>query len=179
VDADRHEPNEPTPPPGRSRPWDPATAAAERADLVVVEDPVAALFGGGFLVRRDGRHAIVLEPDLHPWQRRAALAHELVHVERGILDLRCAPEGWEHEVVREERAVRREVAARLAPPSVVRVVVDRLGRAGEAVTAAAVAVELEIPLDVAEEALAVLCDRSSARPAGTRCPTAPEDRPGL
>lgn len=150
-------------------PWDPDAAAEAHPGLRVVEHPLAALFGGGFVVRREHRHVVVLDPDLHPWQRRAALAHELVHAERGLVDRADAPDGWDHEVRREERAVALEVADRLAPPGVVRELVARRRRAGEPVTALDVATELEVPVEVAELALRAFARQGGrVRPGGRR-----------
>lgn len=53
------------------------------------------------------QNRILVAPDLHPWQFRATLCHEGIHVERGPVP--------RHLTAREETAVNRETARRLIP----------------------------------------------------------------
>ncbi|HJR24458.1 MAG TPA: hypothetical protein VJ804_03230, partial [Acidimicrobiales bacterium] len=93
------------------------------------------------------------------------LAHELVHVERGVGYPAATPATME----REEAIVRREVAVRLVPLAALGDLVARRSDV-EPVTAALVAEEFDVPEDVAREALLALCQRAatgvrSSRPA--------------
>ncbi|MCU1453101.1 MAG: hypothetical protein JWN46_1247 [Acidimicrobiales bacterium] len=100
-------------PPAR---WDPWSALRSRPHILFRLDPVAATLGGGLLARRGDRTAIVIDPALDRRRRRCALAHELVHDERGGgCDRVDAPPSWDAVVHREELRVDREVAARLVP----------------------------------------------------------------
>lgn len=139
-------------------PWDP-WRAADALDVVVALDPVAALLGGGFAVRRQGRAVVVLDPAQDARRQRAVLAHELVHLERGTTDRHGAPGPWSAVVAREEQLVEREVARRLAPPTAVRVAVRELAAAGEPVTADALAERLDVDPGVAATSLAELAAR--------------------
>lgn len=105
----------------------------------------------------DGDELIVLDPGLTRTERRAALTHELVHLERGIL-----PAGAPRSVVdREEHQVRGETAARLVPlDALAAFVVARCGV--EPVTIEMVAEEFDVPNEVAERAMARLRHPRSA-----------------
>lgn len=141
--------------------WDPWRAAEDRG-VVVRVDPVADLLGGGLAVTWDGVEIIVLSPSLDSATRRAVLAHELIHLERGRgIDEPEMPPTWSAEVAREESAVDDEVARRLVPA----------GRLHDAVhagdgTAAALADALEVPVEVILRAASLLracSDVSGAR----------------
>lgn len=96
-------------------PWCP-WAAAERAGVLVRIDPIADLLGGGIGAWRGGRAVVVLSPTFDHVERRVALAHELVHLERGGgIDHPGMPASWGAAVAREEAAVDAEVARRLVP----------------------------------------------------------------
>lgn len=91
---------------------------------------------------------IVLARGLSQPERRAALAHELVHDERGLL-----PQ-WAPVSIRakDERAVDAEVARRLVPADeLAEFVLERLS-IDEPVTAACIAERFGVPLSVATEA---------------------------
>lgn len=135
-------------------PYDPWPVVEARADLTVAWTPVARYMGGGFTVRRRGHTIIALDPDLPVVHRRAALTHELVHDERGgVHDPTDGPEAWGAVVAREERAVDREVARRLAPRPTVLDAVRRLLVDDGSVTARTLADELELPEHLAALAL--------------------------
>lgn len=98
----------------------------------------------------DGRLTITLHYRLNARDRRAVLAHELVHAERGILFDDDSPA----ELVQcEERAVRREVARRLCPPDQLVLRVRAAVADGQAVSPAEVSEWFDVPADVATEAL--------------------------
>ena len=107
---------------------------------------------------RGERSAIVIDPSLTRQERSAALAHELVHDERGG-GCGCpedAPPAWRPVAVREERAVSREVARRLLPVGPLMAFVAARVEAGDSVTPATVAEEFDTTEDVARVALVLL-----------------------
>ena len=93
-------------------------------------------------------------------ERRALLAHELVHAERGV----GYPAASTATMEREEAIVRRETALRLVPLLELDDLVARRSEV-EPITAALVAEEFDVPEDVAREALLALRQRG---PAGVR-----------
>ena len=148
--------------PPRSRPlphagvtgWNPWQALRSRSHIVFRFDPIAQLAGGAVYARRGERAAIVMDPRLDTVERRAWLAHELVHDERGG---GCAwpdmPTQWAAVVAREEAAVERIVARRLIPRTELAAFVATQVDIEGHVTAAAVADRFEVPLALAELAL--------------------------
>lgn len=137
--------------------------SASKATPVGVEiilHPIAELMGGGFAACKDGYSFVVLDPDLQGPERRAALQHELIHLERGLADYQDAPAAWTAITKREEMAVEREVAARLVPQSALREHLRRLASLGEGVTANDVADEFEVPERIAAQALTSLTSPS-------------------
>jgi hypothetical protein len=141
--------------------WRPWRALRERStiEFMLCDLPpgVRAIYG-----RRGDDEAIIVNQTLTPAERLAAIAHELVHVERGGSG-HCAgaPQSWGAVVAREEARVDRIVAERLVP----------LGRLADFVTARAelegvtaehAAEEFGVPADVAERAMRALIDRRSA-----------------
>lgn len=88
--------------------------------------------GGGARGRTlfdEGR--ILIAPGLHPWQFRATMVHEGIHVERGPVPIRLQ--------AREEAAVNRETARRLIP---IREFADALQESDDVRT---IAERLEVP----------------------------------
>lgn len=128
-------------------------------------DPIAALGGGGLYARREGRAVIVVDPALPRRERKAVLAHELVHDERGgLVDAPNAPPGWAAVVAREERIVDGIVAGRLVPTDKLAVYVERaLSLDDGGVDARMVAVEFDVPEPVAQRALEELEAESRRR----------------
>jgi hypothetical protein len=108
---------------------------------VVIEPMTGDLLGE---VRDDGR-VIALRADTSAAQRRCTLTHELVHLERGILD--CGP--W---LQREEDMVHAEVSQRLIPLASLAAAIRELGGVDDP---AAIAHWLEVD----SETLAVRLDR--------------------
>jgi hypothetical protein len=90
---------------------------------------------------------IALDPALDPVERRAVLAHELVHAERGI--------GWgwatPATMAKEEHLVRCETADRLVPPVLLARLV--LERSDGGICPSEVAEHFGVPVDVAALAL--------------------------
>lgn len=87
---------------------------------VVIERMTGDLLGE---VRDDGQ-VIALRADTSAAQRRCTLTHELVHLERGILD--CGP--W---LQREEDLVHAEVSLRLIPLASLAAAIRALGGADD------------------------------------------------
>lgn len=101
--------------------WNPWAALRARPHVQLRLDPEAALLGGGMLVLGPGLAVVVLDPALDRRSRRVALAHELVHEERGGgCDAPGLPDELDVIVSRDEAAVVREVARRLVPPAALR-----------------------------------------------------------
>lgn len=117
----------------------------------------------GLYARRDDRAAIVLEVELDRRERRAVLAHELVHDERGGgCVAHGMPEGWMAVVVRDELAVQREVARWLVPRDDLVTFMERVTLEDTVgVTAWEVAEEFDVPEDVALTALRLFSSRPS------------------
>lgn len=114
--------------------------------------------GGGLAARRGDRGLVVLDPRLVGPDRRAALVHELVHLERGCTDRQDAPRSWHAVTEREEKAVEREVARRLVPRAALAQHVRQAATLDEPVTILGVATEFDVPERVAHNALASLRD---------------------
>lgn len=108
----------------------------------------------------EGRRRIVLDHRLDRVQRRATLAHELVHDERGILFADDTPVG----IVRKEEAlVRAETARRLVPLDELDALVRRRVADDGCVGWRDVAEWFDVPRETAEEALTQLVRRTARR----------------
>lgn len=115
--------------------------------------------GGAAVVRTGGQAVVFLDPRLPAEERRAALAHELVHDERGGGAWHPdAPPGWDPVVAAEEARVDREVARRLLPLTELLEAAEAADDFGHQVTAAELAGEYEVPLRLAEQAMRLLLD---------------------
>jgi hypothetical protein len=142
--------------------WDPWNELASRRHIVLAFDPIAKLGGGGVYARRGRRAAIVLDPELSRRDRRAALAHELVHDERGgVVDAPDSPPLWAAVVAREEQRVDKIVATRLVPAAALHAWLARRVTVG-AVSCDEVAEEFDVPDRVAALALTLLATPCSA-----------------
>lgn len=145
---------------GRTHPW---AELRGRAHIRLGFNSLAGL--NGLYVRRADRAAIVLDESLTRRERRAVLAHELVHDERGggcvAQDM---PATWDAVVVRDELIVQREVAQWLVPPDDLVAFIEKTTSVGGGigVTVWEVAEEFDVPEDVALSALRML----ASRPAG-------------
>lgn len=126
--------------------WDPWAALRARPDITLVW---AWLPTGQYgTVRRDGAGwLIMLHAGLDRAERRCAIAHELVHVERGII------EGPRAVMVREERIVRAETARRLVPLDALARTVGRMESIGIGVQGHHVASFYDVTHTVAVDAL--------------------------
>lgn len=129
----------------RWNPWG-ALRARERARLHFRAVHPSA--GRGYVIVAGDLEVIVLHHDLDQVERRAGLAHELVHLERGVPPADCPP----LLRAKEEAAVRRETALRLVPLDELSTFVNARAELGP-VTARDVCEEFEVPVDVALEAM--------------------------
>lgn len=128
--------------------WNPWAAARTHLHLEIVYDDVAE----GAMWHRDAHgDCITISASATRRQRRALLAHELIHVERGI----GYPAATPATMQREEAIVRRETAQRLVPQSELMDLIERL-EGIEPVTATLVGEEFDVPEDVAIEAMLAL-----------------------
>lgn len=126
--------------------WDPWTTLRARPDIVLAWAWLPAGHNG--MVCRDGDGWIVtLDAHLGRIGRRCALAHELIHIERGIVD------GPAPLMVREETIVRGEVARRLVTCDELARTVTRMASIGVGVEAHHVAAFYDVTHVVAVDAL--------------------------
>jgi hypothetical protein len=135
--------------------WDPWAAAADHPRLEIWFGDVPQ---GAVWHRDDRGDHITLDASASRRERRALLAHELIHVERGV----GYPLASAATMQREEAIVRRETARRLVPPGELAALVARLDGL-EPVTADLVADEFDVPEAVAAEALELLRQTRSDR----------------
>jgi hypothetical protein len=145
----------PLPVPDRYDPWH--DLAVNWPDVEVVIEPM-----GGRLLGVLRYPVIALRAGTSAAQRRCTLAHEIVHLERGVGD--CAP--WSG---REELHVHREVARRLIPIADLAAAVRELG--GTAVLS-----ELAHALDVDLETARLRLDMLTADELASVCPAGRDGR---
>lgn len=127
---------------GHDMAWNPWSALKAQPEIELVWDPIAERAGGGAYYRAsDGTAVILLDKRMHRRDRNAVLAHELAHHE-----LAGGREIW----------VEKKVACRLVPHDELVAFIVRKCNIGEAVGAADVAEEFDVPEPVAERALLLL-----------------------
>jgi len=153
--------------------WDPWSALRARSAIEFRLDPIAALLGGGFYARRGDQRAIVLDPALDRRRRRTALAHELIHDERGTgCDAIGAPRAWAAVIGREEASVDAEVARRLVPPGELLAVARASAELGDGLVAWQVADEFDVDEETAARALHALARSADSERAAPPDPMA-------
>lgn len=138
--------------------WHPWRELRRRDHLVLGFAVLPDELGGSVYWPRGGRAAVIIDPRLPQRERRAALAHELVHDERGGgCDADCMPPAWDAVVAREEGRVAAEVARRLVPDDELRAFLRRLTESelGGA-TARDIADHFDVPEEVASTAARLL-----------------------
>ena len=134
------------------RPWRPDEGDRLEDRVVTVDFPVPGLRA---LYVTDGEEwAILVDRRLGATERLAAIAHELVHHERGG---GCChpgmPDSWRDVVRREEARVERIAARRLVPPADLAEFVDDMLSIDLPVDAGSVAEHFEVPIETASRAL--------------------------
>lgn len=144
--------------------WNPWRALRSRTHIVFRLAPLPVETGGAVYWPRAGRAALIIDPRLPRRERNAALAHELVHDERGGgADLGEMPPSWAPVVARDEAAVDQEVARRLVPPAELAKLCEVLDLLDIGVTAVEVADHFDVPEPVADVALRAFADRRDHR----------------
>jgi hypothetical protein len=128
--------------------WNPWAAAAQLPRLEIWFGDVP---DGATWHRAGGRDHITIDAHADRRSRNALLAHELVHLERGV----GYPSASARTMEREEAIVRRETARRLVPPEELAAFVARRSEV-DPITAALVAEEFDVPEGVADDALRAL-----------------------
>ena len=119
----------------------------------------------------------MLDPALDRRRRRTALAHELIHDERGTgCDQRDAPATWAVVVGREEAAVDAEVVRRMVPAAELWAIAAARAELGDALLAWEVADEFDVDETTAHAALVSL-RHGAGRPDGETSPAARPVRP--
>jgi hypothetical protein len=130
-------------------PWNPWRSLRDRDEVDLWFAPLDGC--RGLWVRSAGRDAIYLEETLDRRQRREVLAHELVHVERGLGHPDVSP----LLTAKDEASVWREALRRLAPAEVL---ADLRRRAddGDPITIGDLADELDLSEDGVGRLVALL-----------------------
>jgi len=134
--------------------WNPWAAARAHLHLEILYDDVP----DGATWHRDAQgDCITISASADRRQRRALLAHELIHMERGI----GYPVATAATMQREEAIVRRETAVRLVPLAELTALIERADGI-EPITPALVGDEFDVPEHVAMEAMLALRQRQHA-----------------
>jgi hypothetical protein len=133
--------------------WNPWRALRQRPATTFAFAPLGG--PAGRWERDPDGDVILVEAALGRRARRVALAHELVHAERGV----GHPDATGATMALEESQVRREVARRLVPPAELRRFVADRGGVGP-VEPYDVAEEFDVTLEVADLACRLLASGS-------------------
>lgn len=136
--------------------WNPWRTLRELVDVEFDTAPLPRGVSGLLAVYPDAR-VVIVDDQLTQVERNAALAHELVHLERGI-PCRAHDRRWRHLAAREEQAVEDEVARRLVPLDALKDYVVRRESVCERVEPWQVAEDWRVPERVAIRAMQLLYD---------------------
>ncbi len=136
--------------------WNPWRALKALTRVTLEWELLPAGVRGLYCPEPDGTATIVLDARLGRVQRNATLAHEVVHAERGIVDLDGCPSTMAVLDWREEVRVDDEVARRLVPLEDLAAVVDSLVDMGLGVEPWQIANTFDVPDRVAERAMVLL-----------------------
>lgn len=145
--------------------WNPWRSLREQPDLEFALGPLSDRFGGAVYspVPAEGWAAIVIDNRLSRTERADALAHELVHHERGgTCPTHNMPDGWAVVARREERRVQRIVAERRVPLDMLAELVNALEFMELPVEAWSVAQQFDVTEAVATTALQLLQAKETA-----------------
>ena len=137
--------------------WNPWRALRERRHLEMRRVDLPDEVGGAVYWPTRDFVAVLIDKRLGRVERRCALAHELVHDERGGgVPSEGMPPQWEAIRVKDEHAVDDEVARRLVPLDELASVVSAMSDLGEGVEAWQVAEHFDVTEAVARRALELL-----------------------
>ena len=139
-----------------SEAWNPWRALRARDDIELVWADLPDDLLGTVAEDGEGGCTITLDPRLDRVTRRCVLAHELIHVERGITW------GVEATMEREEVIVDTETARRLVPSGELRQVVAAMCSVGIGVEARHIAAHFDVTPEVAGDALTMLAREGRA-----------------
>jgi hypothetical protein len=144
---------------GAWKPWR-ALRARDDIDFALVDLPAGLR---AVLARKGHDRVILIDRSLEPSERLAALAHELVHDERGGAG-RTPPPPHPLSVAarREEARVDRIVTDRLVPPTELARFLEARADVDPPVRPWEVAEEFGVPQEYAERALRLFVERRSA-----------------
>lgn len=150
--------------------WNPWTALRDRTHVTLGFTPLPAALGGAVYVPvRRNRAVILLDPALSQRERNRALAHELVHEERGGgADRPGMPPDWQAVVARDERQTDDEAISRLVPIDDLVRWCARRSTVGDPIEPHVVAEEWHVTEEVARRALSIAVRAATA-------PMAPRD----
>lgn len=128
--------------------WNPWRALRRREQARLRFRSIHPSSGGGLVTVVNGQETIWLDHRLDRVERNAVLAHELIHLERGVPEAGCP------DLLRdkEEALVRAETAQRLVPPDELQVWAETRAKLGP-VTVVDICDEFGVPIDVAIEAV--------------------------
>jgi hypothetical protein len=137
--------------------WSPWRELRDRPHIEFTLGRLPHSTGGAVYWPERGWTAILLDRRLNQTERRCALAHELVHDERGGgVPISGMPDTWRPVAAREEGIVDNEVARRLVPLDQLRLAVDDLADLGMGASPLDVALAFDVTPEVAERALRLL-----------------------
>jgi hypothetical protein len=137
--------------------WNPWRDLRGREHLILGMHELPDALGGGLYLPDRVHPTILLDRRLDAIERRCALAHELVHDERGGgCDHPGMPRTWGAVVGREERRVQDEAVRRLVPPEQLLEFCVRVAEVEGSLGPAEVAEEFDVTHEVAERALEML-----------------------
>lgn len=137
--------------------WNPRHEAERHDDLDIIIAALPPSTGGGLYFRVDSTTAVIaVDPKLADAERVDALAHELVHHERGGGAHGRGHRRFRPDRIREERRVWRIVAARRVPLDRLAAFCDAQADLGHGVGPEEVQAEFDVSRRVAEEALQAL-----------------------
>lgn len=146
--------------------WNPWRTLRELDDVEFARVDLPAAFGGAVYSPVDGEGwaAILCSRDLSRVELADAVAHELVHHERGGgCPVDGMPPQWAAVAVRAERSVEAEVARRRVPLHELEELVDALDFMGLPVEVWDIAQQFDVSEPVAATALRLLAEQREAR----------------
>ncbi|MFP4235794.1 MAG: hypothetical protein ACLFUG_12820 [Nitriliruptoraceae bacterium] len=144
--------------------WNPWRTLKTRTDTLLGVVDLPERLGGAVAIPHPGGDVVLLDRSLTQRQRSRALAHELVHLERGGgADAPGMPEQWKPVVARDEQQTDDEAITRLVPLGDLARWARRRLTAGDTVEPHQVAEEWHVTDDVALRALELTLSHPTLR----------------